>query len=175
MLTMVEYVHQRIQTYPSFLIGVDMTMGNGYDTLFLSQYCQKVYAFDIQKEALEKTQKLIESQKNVELILDGHQNIDNYFDSFDVGIFNLGYLPLANHHVTTLLKTTKIAIEKAIKMMNVVLFIVVYPGHHEGYEESLWINEYVKQLDTHQYNVSCYCMLNKRNSPYVIEIEKKVI
>ena len=26
MLTMVEYVHQRIQTYPQQLIGVDMTM-----------------------------------------------------------------------------------------------------------------------------------------------------
>ena len=34
MLTMVEYVHQRIQTYPQQLIGVDMTMGNGHDTLF---------------------------------------------------------------------------------------------------------------------------------------------
>lgn len=173
MLTMVEYVHQRIQTYPPQFIGVDMTMGNGYDTLFLAQHCQKVYAFDIQKEALKKTQELIGSLKHVELILDGHQNIDHYFDSFDIGIFNLGYLPSANHRITTLLKTSKIAIEKAVKMMNVVLFIVVYPGHQEGYEESLWINEYVKTLDAHQFHVSCYCMLNKKNSPYVIEIEKK--
>ena len=174
MLTMVEYVHQRIQTYPQQLIGVDMTMGNGHDTLFLLQHCQKVYAFDIQRQAIEKTQKLIGYNRDVQLILDRHQNIDCYLESFDIGIFNLGYLPLTDHHVTTLLKTTKIAVEKAIRMMNVALFIVVYPGHQEGYEESLWIDDYVKQLDTHQYNVSCYCMLNKKNSPYVIEIEKKV-
>ena len=54
MLTMVEYVHQRIQTYPQQFIGVDMTMGNGHDTLFLLQHCQKVYAFDIQRQAIER-------------------------------------------------------------------------------------------------------------------------
>ena len=43
-----------------------------------------------------------------------------------------------------------------------------------AYDEDVRIDDYVKQLDTHQYNVSCYCMLNKKNSPYVSEIEKKV-
>ncbi len=38
-------------------IVVDMTMGNGHDTLFLAQISQFVYAFDIQKQALETTQK----------------------------------------------------------------------------------------------------------------------
>ena len=50
MLMMVEYVHQRISTY-SFQVGVDFTMGNGHDTLFLAEQCPKVYAFDIQPEA----------------------------------------------------------------------------------------------------------------------------
>lgn len=173
MLTMVQYVHERIKTYSSLSIGVDMTMGNGYDTLFLSQVCQDVYAFDIQATAIEKTKELIGDNKHVHLILDGHQHIDRYLDCFDVGIFNLGYLPLANHQVTTLLKTTQVALKKAIQMMNTVLFIVVYQGHDEGYKESLWIDEYVKNLDTHKFNVSSYRMLNKKNSPYVIEIEKR--
>ena len=30
---------------------------------------------------------------NVELILDSHDNFDKYVQNFDVGIFNLGYLP----------------------------------------------------------------------------------
>lgn len=173
MLTMVEYVHQKISQYQHLSIGVDMTMGNGYDTLFLSQCCKNVYSFDIQFEALEKTKLLIKDKANVQLILDGHQNIDNYLDQFDIGIFNLGYLPLAHHQVTTLLKTTKIAIKKAVKMMNVAIFIVVYIGHEEGYKESQWIDEYVASLDSHLYNVSSYRMLNKKNSPYVIEIEKR--
>ena len=126
MLSMIEYVHQRIKAYPSGLIGVDMTMGNGCDTVFLAEHCQEVYAFDIQEQALLKTQEKVKDLSNVHLILDNHENIDLYFHSFDIGIFNLGYLPGLNHQTTTVLSSTKVAIKKAIKMMNEVLFIVVY-------------------------------------------------
>ena len=173
MLTMVEYVHQRILSYPTRHIGVDMTMGNGHDTAFMMTCFDEVYAFDIQAEALEKTRKRIAEQEHVHLILDGHQNIERYLSTFDIGVFNLGYLPLGDHAMTTVLSTTKIAIEKAVAMMTTALFIVVYPGHQEGYEESLWIDSYVSLLDTHLYNVSSYRMINKKQSPYVIEIEKR--
>lgn len=173
MLTMVDYVHQRILSYSSCRVAVDMTMGNGHDTAFLMTCCDEVYAFDIQEKALENTKKRIGDAKHVHLILDGHENVDRYLTSFDIGIFNLGYLPLEDHVITTLLPTTKIAIEKAISMFKKALFIVVYPGHQEGYKESEWIDEYVSSLDTHTYNVSCYRMLNKNKSPYVIEIERR--
>lgn len=173
MLTMVEYVHQRILSYPQGLIAVDMTMGNGHDTLFLSQHCQYVYAFDIQQEAIDITSKRLKDQHNVCYILDNHAHFDQYIQTFDIAVFNLGYLPKADHHMTTQLSSTKIAIEKTVKMMKVALWIVVYPGHEEGKRESQWINQYVSQLDTHAYNVSCYQMMNKKKSPYVIEIEKK--
>ena len=43
-------------------IVVDATMGNGHDTLFLAQLARKVYAFDIQEQAVEKTrQRLAEA------------------------------------------------------------------------------------------------------------------
>lgn len=173
MLTMVDYVHQRVLSYSSCRVAVDMTMGNGHDTAFLMTCCDEVYAFDIQEKALENTKKRIGDAKHVHLILDGHENVDRYLTSFDIGIFNLGYLPLEDHVITTLLPTTKIAIEKAISMFKKALFIVVYPGHQEGYKESEWIDEYVSSLDTHMYNVSCYRMLNKNKSPYVIEIERR--
>lgn len=173
MLTMVDYVHQRVLSYSSCRVAVDMTMGNGHDTAFLMTCCDEVYAFDIQEKALENTKKRIGDAKHVHLILDGHENVDHYLTSFDIGIFNLGYLPLEDHVITTLLPTTKIAIEKAISMFKKALFIVVYPGHQEGYKESEWIDEYVSSLDTHMYNVSCYRMLNKNKSPYVIEIERR--
>ena len=172
MLTMVEYVHQRISTY-SFQVGVDFTMGNGHDTLFLAEQCPKVYAFDIQPEALENTKKPLGDRQHVQLILDSHENMKQYFSSFDIGIFNLGYLPQASHHITTTLPSTQKAVCQAIEMMKKALFIVVYPGHEEGYQESLWIHEYVSQLDSHQFHVSCFQMLNKKKAPYVIEIEKK--
>ena len=34
------------------LIAIDATLGNGYDTDFLSKIFNKVYAFDVQKEAI---------------------------------------------------------------------------------------------------------------------------
>ena len=112
MITMVEYVHQRILTY-NCATGVDFTMGNGFDTVFLAKHCQQVYAFDIQPQALEMTQKRVGHMSHVKLILDSHENMDQYFQSFDVGIFNLGYLPHASHHITTTLDSTQKAVIKA--------------------------------------------------------------
>lgn len=173
MLTMVEYVHQRIKSYPSGLIGVDLTMGNGYDTLVLAKHCRKVYAFDIQQQAIQETQKKTQSYTHITYILDSHENIDIYVHDFDIAVMNLGYLPKGNHQITTLLSSTSTTIQKVIHMMNKVLFLVVYPGHDEGYKESQWIDDYVKKLDRYHYNVSTYRMVNKNNAPYVIEIEKK--
>lgn len=172
MLSMVEYVHRRVLTYKGEIV-VDFTMGNGYDTYFLANHFQKVYAFDIQEEALIKTQNRLAGYTNVTYILDDHKNMNWYLNSFDIGIFNLGYLPRSTSTITTELSSTQEAIGKAIQFMNKALFIVVYPGHKEGYHESQWIDDYVSELDTHKYNVSMFKMMNKRKSPYVIEIEKR--
>lgn len=173
MLTMVEYVHERILTYAPCEIGIDMTMGNGFDTLALAKICEHVYSFDVQKEAISSTNEKLKDMSHVRLILDNHVNVDSYVQECDIAIFNLGYLPQFSHEITTLLDTTKLAIEKIVSMMNKAVFIVVYPGHDEGHKESLWIEEYVKMLNSKKYNVSKYCMLNKNKSPYVIEIEKR--
>ena len=47
MESMIEFVHQRIKKH-KYQNGIDFTMGNGHDTLFLAEQCPKVYAFDIQ-------------------------------------------------------------------------------------------------------------------------------
>ena len=50
------FIRQQVQEGD---LCIDATMGNGNDTLLLSQLCGtsgKVYAFDIQKQALEATQ-----------------------------------------------------------------------------------------------------------------------
>lgn len=172
MISMVEYAHQRLLSYTPVHRGVDLTMGNGFDTEFLVACCDEVYAFDIQEEAIWHTKERL-GNKKAHLILDGHQNIDHYMEEFDIGIMNLGYLPTVSHQVTTLLPTSQEAIIKAISMMKKALIIVVYPGHDEGAKESQWIDQYARQLDRHQYNVSCFRMMNKEKAPYVIEIEKR--
>ena len=38
-------------------------MGNGHDTLFLSDYCHHVYSYDIQSLALNNTKELVKRKK----------------------------------------------------------------------------------------------------------------
>ena len=54
MESMIEFVHQRIKKH-KYQNGIDFTMGNGHDTLFLSDYCHHVYSYDkrISKEKKE--------------------------------------------------------------------------------------------------------------------------
>ena len=56
-------------------VVVDATMGNGNDTAFLAGLAKKVYAFDVQEQALEKTRQRLSDLEieNAELILDGHE------------------------------------------------------------------------------------------------------
>ncbi|MCW1009284.1 class I SAM-dependent methyltransferase, partial [Streptococcus anginosus] len=81
---------------------------NGYDTLFLAQLAKKVYAFDIQEQAIKQTAKRLAEAKvdNVELFLTGHENVGQYIKSTKAAIFNLGYLPSADKSVITQPHTT---------------------------------------------------------------------
>ena len=142
MLSMVEYVHERMHTYDN-----------------------------IQEEALIHTRELVGDKAH--LIRDSHENFDHYVDTFDIGIFNLGYLPEGDHNITTTLDITQRTLIKAVEHMKKVIFITCYIGHPQGKEEALWIDHYVSRLDTHTFNVSSFKMMNKKNAPYVIEIERK--
>ena len=80
---------------------IDATMGNGNDTLLLSQLCGesgKVLAFDIQEQALTATQKRLNAghvPENYRLLLESHANMAEYAtpDSVSCIVFNFGYLP----------------------------------------------------------------------------------
>jgi 16S rRNA C1402 N4-methylase RsmH len=170
---MVEHVHDLIKQQ-RVNIAIDFTMGCGKDTLVLSQVANIVYSFDIQEEALQETRKLIGDCDTVHLIKDTHVAFDNYVKEFDIGIFNLGYFPKGNPNITTKEETSVLAIQKAIRLLNVkgTLYIVVYIGHQEGEKESKALLQYVKTLPQQDYNVAIFQMLNKQLAPYVIEIEK---
>lgn len=173
MLSMVEYVHRRIMDYKDIHTAIDFTMGRGSDTAFLMHHAQEVYSFDIQPTAIDITREKIGETKHVHLILDSHENFDRYVTSFDVGVFNLGYLPQGDKKITTTTSTSLEAIKKAVKLMNKALFVVCYIGHEEGEKEACVIEDYASHLDHLAYNVSVYKMLNKGKAPYVIEIQKR--
>lgn len=60
-------------------IVIDATMGNGHDTRYLADLVGRdgqVFAFDVQKEAIEQTSKRLgEHYPNVHLIHDGHEQL----------------------------------------------------------------------------------------------------
>ncbi len=162
--------------------AVDFTMGNGNDTLFLSKTVGesgRVYAFDIQEEALISTRNLLEKSNapdNYTLILASHHRVREFVkEPIKAGMFNLGYLPGSNKKtVTTLCETTMPAIERAIELLapDGVLIVAIYPGHEEGEREGNMVREYLKSLNKYKICPSEFKILNSPASPYFFLIEK---
>ncbi|HHF7042530.1 SAM-dependent methyltransferase [Streptococcus mutans] len=159
-------------------IAIDATMGNGNDTVFLSHIAKKVYAFDVQEQALIKTKEKLEQLniKNVQLILDGHQTIDKYVvGPIRAAIFNLGYLPSADKTIITKPDTTLEAIGKILDRLEVGgrISIMIYYGHEGGDKEKDAVLNFVKELDQQHFTVMLYQPLNQINAPpFLVMIEK---
>lgn len=154
---------------------VDLTMGNGKDTLFLASLCQEVIAFDIQPQALEKTRALLEEHEihHVTLIEDDHQHCDRYLHKpVFAAIYNLGYLPGGDKEIKTEETSTIASLTKLLDRLEVGGFVilVVYP-RHEG-SESQSLLRLVQNLSSKTFDVMKHSVLNKELAPYVIEIIK---
>ena len=163
-------------------VAVDFTMGNGNDTLFLSKAVGeqgRVYAFDIQNEALISTEAHLKANgapENYTLICDSHHRVKDYVkERIKVGMFNLGYLPRSGKKgVTTMRETTMPAVEAAIDLLlpDGALIIAIYPGHLEGALEGDMLREYFKTLSRFRSCASEFHILNSPDSPYFFLVEK---
>ena len=170
-------------------IVIDATCGNGQDTAFLAELVGdtgKVYGFDIQKEAIEKTRLRLTEEKlqsRVLLFETSHTNMavsipTDMHQHICATVFNLGYLPGGDSSITTLADSTIEAIKQALYLTKIggLVLLVIYPGHDTGKIESERVLEFVKQLPAHLYEVLQYGFINKKNAPpYILAIEKKKI
>ncbi len=163
-------------------IAVDFTMGNGYDTEFLSKTVGPsghVYAFDIQAQALESTARHLKETgcpENYTLIHDSHHMVKNYVEGpIKAGMFNLGWLPGGDKSITTLRSTTLPAIEAAIDLMDrdAIINVAIYPGHEEGDLEGKMVCDYLASLSRFKVAATRVNILNSPASPYFIVIETK--
>ncbi|MGL5822595.1 MAG: tRNA (mnm(5)s(2)U34)-methyltransferase [Sarcina sp.] len=156
-------------------IAIDATLGNGYDTDFLKEKFEKVYSFDIQEQATNAYEEKLNI--NVKVILDSHENFDKYIkEPVDCIVYNLGYLPGANKHITTKTSSTIISIKKGLDLLksNGIMFIAMYPGHEEGAKEKDEILKLAKKLNTKQYGVLYQEFINRPNNPpCLLVIERK--
>ena len=163
-------------------VAVDFTMGNGNDTLFLSKTVGetgRVYAFDIQEEALNSTRERLVSEgapENYTLICASHHRVREFVkEPIKAGMFNLGYLPGSGKKgVTTMRETTMAAVEAAIELLSPdgVLIVAVYPGHEEGALEGDMLREYFKTTSRFKICPSEFHILNSPTSPFFFLVEK---
>ena len=182
-------VLDRILPFTKYLLGkvvtkgdlvVDATCGNGNDTIFLSRLVGDeghVFAFDIQKEAVDATNNKLKEAKiqNVSLILDGHEQVLNYISREISGaIFNLGYLPGSDKTITTKGETTWKAIVDILSLLKVngLIVLVIYHGHEAGKVERNYLEELIKTLDPATTTTLKYEFLNKEHAPYILAIER---
>lgn len=162
----------------------DCTAGNGLDTLFLAQTVGKmgqVFAFDIQEIALQNTRKRLQDAgklKQVQLILDGHQNIDHHISMpLDAAMFNLGYLPQGDKNCTTSADNTIIAIQKSLKLLrkNGILSVVLYGGHENGKAECGAVEQFSGKLKQQDCDILRYQFANRpKTAPYALIFRKVV-
>ncbi|MBQ2988252.1 MAG: hypothetical protein IJD59_04025 [Clostridia bacterium] len=163
-------------------VAVDFTMGNGHDTLWLSNAVGeegKVYAFDIQPQALISSHKLLTESgapKNYTLILDSHSNVMDYVEEkICIGMFNLGFLPGGDKSITTKRDTTMIAIRAAIDLLDAdgALLIAVYPGHEEGSIEGELIEQELMTLNRKEICACKFKIVNSPTSPFFFLVERR--
>ena len=165
-------------------VAVDFTMGNGGDTLFLSKTVGekgRVYAFDIQPEALISTEKHLKENgapENYTLICASHHRVREFVkEPIKAGMFNLGYLPRSTDKtLTTKRETTMLAVEAALELLapDGVLIVAIYPGHEEGALEGEMLREYFSTLSRFRICPSEFRILNSPTSPYFFLVEKSI-
>ena len=148
---------------------VDATMGNGKDTLFLCELVGEsghVYAFDVQAEAVERTRERVAEAgfaQRTTLLLAGHETMAEHVPAcVQAVMFNLGWLPGAEHIVTTQTETTLRAVSAALDLIapGGIVTVCVYPGHEEGTRELEALKAYVSGLSVRTFNVLYHSFVN---------------
>ncbi|KRK97713.1 SAM-dependent methyltransferase [Secundilactobacillus odoratitofui DSM 19909 = JCM 15043] len=164
---------------------IDATVGNGHDTIFLAGlvgHSGQVLGFDVQQVALDETAlqlQLTGQAHQVQLIHDGHQNLDHYLapdQQISAAIFNLGYLPGSDKTIITHAQTTLSALDCCLSHLRRggIVALVVYYGHEGGEAEKTAVLNEVQQLDQHEFQVLQYGFINQvHQPPFLIAVQRR--
>lgn len=173
--------------------AVDATAGTGADTLFLAKACGtrgRVYAFDIQAEALAMTRARLERESgnsakklaSVDFLQKSHEEMETALPhelhgKLGAVMFNLGYLPAegADPALITHAPSTLKALNATVRLLRPrgIVTAVLYPGHSGGDEEAAAVEAWAAALPQTAGQAIVYRQPQKPASPYLIAIEKK--
>lgn len=187
--SVISMAHQFINaTLHSGDIGIDATVGNGVDTVFLAKIIGargRLFAFDIQQQAIDTAIRRCEREKvdtsNIVWHCRNHAEMldaipQSLHGQIGAAMFNLGYLPGGDTSVITTAETTIPAIESALQILRKdgVITVVVYPGHTGGDIEAEAVEYWASNLAPRSAQTMKYACLNaQRRGPYLIAITKR--
>ena len=164
---------------------VDITCGNGHDTVYLLSHCHEnshVYAIDIQEVALTRTKEkllkeLPQAMKQVELILGSHDSVLETLpvSTIDLMVGNLGYLPNADHQIIKQTTSKNKDVSKGLAKLSVhgLCTIVAYPGTEAGRKEAEDLEEYIASMNQKEFHCSTWRPLNQANQPPILYIIRR--
>jgi SAM-dependent methyltransferase len=162
---------------------VDATCGNGHDTLLLAQLtgeAGRVFAFDVQEEALAATRELLAGEgllDRVELVRAGHERLAEFVrEPVRAAVFNLGYRPGGDKRLITLPETTLPALAAALGLLLPagLLVVVVYTGHPGAAAEEEAVLAWAARLAPTTYHVWTCRQLNRSTAaPYLLLVERE--
>lgn len=152
-------------------VAIDATAGNGHDTLFLAELVGdggKVLAFDVQEAAIDSARRRVEEAGfggRAEFFLKSHAEMGVHAEEGSVAavMFNLGYLPGADHGIATG-GDTIVALEAAARLLKKggALSVVCYPGHEGGDGEAEIVEKWMAGLPEKGWRVAKYGALGTR-------------
>lgn len=158
--------------------GIDATVGNGHDTLFLAGQvgtAGRVIGFDVQKDALDATRYRLDAEDveaDVRLVQDSHENMGSYLaqegqERVDAVMFNLGYLPGSDHAIKTRPDSTISALESATQLIRPggIITIVAYTGHEGGRRETEAVESWITELPEDIFLCVSNRFVNQQNDP----------
>lgn len=158
---------------------IDATLGNGHDTLFLSELVSEIYAIDIQKCAIESAKKHL-LEKNVSLdkihfIEGSHEDLSS-LPTADLVIYNLGYLPGGDKSITTKTNSSLLSVKSALKRLRPkgAISIMCYPGHLEGEKEEEALMRFLETLDSQEFQVCHHRFVNRPKSASLFWITSSI-
>ena len=152
---------------------IDATAGKGRDTALLCRLTGetgRVLAFDIQQEAVEQTEALLDWEGlRAEVHLDSHANMERYVrpGTVDCIVFNFGRLPGGDPHIFTRAESSVAAIEAGLRLLKPggVMAIALYYGKENGCEERDAVLEFLGTVDDRTFSVLCCDWRNRRGEP----------
>jgi SAM-dependent methyltransferase len=161
---------------------VDATCGNGHDTLLLAELVGpggRVWAFDIQREAVEATASLLACAggfDSVVLVHAGHETMAGECSGpLKAVVFNLGYLPGGDRTVVTRPESTLAGLEQSLELLTPggVVIISLYPGHEAGRQERPALESRLALLPPAGFHVWRMGQMNvPATAPYIILVQK---